>query len=227
MLGTILLIKTEADAKTPLAGALMGLYRVGTDTPVQTQRSNAAGAVTFENVVIGDYVIREIEAPVGYALSDQALEAALTEDGQTLNAGSYINDRLSAIALTKVGDDGKTPLAGALMGLYAVGEDTPLQTQRSDDTGAVVFENVAVGNYEIREIEAPTGYSISARVLDAALTENGITLDAGTFVNEKERSPETGDSAGLYIALFAAGAAGLALVLVVDRAIRKRRRQAR
>ncbi len=225
MLGTILLTKTEGDGETPLAGALMGLYRVGADTPVQTQRSDADGAVMFENVVIGDYVIREIEAPEGYALSDQELEVSLTEDGQTLDAGDYINDRLSTIILTKVGEDEKTPLAGALMGLYVVGEDTPLQTQRSDDTGAVVFEEVVIGDYVIREIDAPTGYSLSERELEVALTENGDTVDAGTFVNEKIHSPETGDNVGLYIALCAVGLAGLATVIIADRVKRKRRRQ--
>ncbi len=95
-LSRVRMLKYASDSVTPLGGARFGLYR-STDTsfssPVATDISTSDGEVLFVNIKYGDYVIREISAPPGYAVSRVTVPVQVRADGVTVNAGTFTDRR--------------------------------------------------------------------------------------------------------------------------------------
>jgi len=72
-----------------LEGALIGLFHgdeanFTAETVLQTTQSAEDGNFAFRNLPFGTYIIRELEAPEGYVLSDELFRFAITEDGQLI-----------------------------------------------------------------------------------------------------------------------------------------------
>ena len=76
--GTIELMKVDGSNK-PLAGAKFGLYMNG--YLVDTATSNASGVVRFTDVLFGDYTVKEITAPAGYAVSGTTALVRVADTG--------------------------------------------------------------------------------------------------------------------------------------------------
>lgn len=86
--GTVKGIKTD-EAGKPLGGALIGLFKPGTadftkETAVETAVSAEDGSFTFEHVPYGTWIIREIESPEGYILSEKEFTVSVSEAGETV-----------------------------------------------------------------------------------------------------------------------------------------------
>lgn len=96
-LSSVRILKFAEDSVTPVSGARFGLYRT-TDTafrhPVAQAVSAAPdGEVVFENIGYGDYVIREISAPAGFAVSRITVPVQVREDGEVIEAGTFTDRR--------------------------------------------------------------------------------------------------------------------------------------
>ena len=99
--GAIRLLKTDAKTGDPLAGATFAIYRVEEDgtvaeEPSDTQVSGADGIISFENLTVGDYAIRETNAPTGWLVSTDTISAKVSADGQVVDEGRVNNERIRA-----------------------------------------------------------------------------------------------------------------------------------
>ena len=86
--GDILGKKIDMDGGS-LEGAKMGLFHAGIreygeKDALMVSVSGKDGTFSFEGVPYGNYVIREIEAPEGYLLSDASYEVSVGYDGQKI-----------------------------------------------------------------------------------------------------------------------------------------------
>ena len=186
--GAIRLLKTDAKTGDPLAGATFAIYRVEEDgtvaeEPSDTQVSGADGIVSFENLTVGDYEIRETNAPTGWLASTDTISAKVSADGQVVDAGRVNNERIRAdIIAHKVDSQTHAGLAGATFALER--EDQQIATATSDADGLVTFKDVEYGTYTIREERAPRGYALSETRLTAVVSQNGVSVDAGTIENQ-------------------------------------------
>ena len=186
--GAIRLLKTDAKTGDPLAGATFAIYRVEEDgtvaeEPSDTQVSGADGIVSFENLTVGDYEIRETNAPTGWLVSTDTISAKVSADGQVVDAGRVNNERIRAdIIAHKVDSQTHAGLAGATFALER--EDQQIATATSDADGLVTFKDVEYGTYTIREERAPRGYALSETRLTAVVSQNGVSVDAGTIENQ-------------------------------------------
>ena len=186
--GAIRLLKTDAKTGDPLAGATFAIYRVEEDgtvaeEPSDTQVSGADGIVSFENLTVGDYEIRETNAPTGWLVSTDTISAKVSADGQVVDAGRVNNERIRAdIIAHKVDSQTLAGLAGATFALEREGQQ--IATATSDADGLVTFKDVEYGTYTIREERAPRGYALSETRLTAVVSQNGVSVDAGTIENQ-------------------------------------------
>ena len=223
--GAIRLLKTDAKTGDPLAGATFAIYRVEEDgtvaeEPSDTQVSGADGIVSFENLTVGDYEIRETNAPTGWLVSTDTISAKVSADGQVVDAGRVNNERIRAdIIAHKVDSQTHAGLAGATFALEREGQQ--IATATSDADGLVTFKDVEYGTYTIREERAPRGYALSETRLTAVVSQNGVFVDAGTienqFVVDQSALARSGMDAEVVRFAGLVGAIGLGILLGVRR----------
>ena len=223
--GAIRLLKTDAKTGEVLAGATFAIYRVEEDgtvaeEPSDTQVSGADGIVSFENLTVGDYEIRETNAPTGWLVSTDTISAKVSADGQVVDAGRVNNERIRAdIIAHKVDSQTHAGLAGATFALEREGQQIASAT--SDADGLVTFKDVEYGTYTIREERAPRGYALSETRLTAVVSQNGVFVDAGTIENQlvvdQSALARTGMDAEIIGLAGLVGAIGIGILLGVRR----------
>lgn len=152
------------DSDEPLENAVFGLFNTDCtefveSNAIMTAVSNENGYFEFDEIPYGEYIVREIEAPTGYILSDESYTVTVCEDGETITIRT-VNKPIT-VEISKVdvyGDE----LEGAKMQLEnADGEIVDEWT--SDGTNHVVTE-LPAGDYTLKEIAAPDGYVIATDI---------------------------------------------------------------
>jgi uncharacterized surface anchored protein len=134
-----------------------------------------------------------------------------------------VNDAIyGSIRIVKTTEDKTTPLSGARLALYKKGETTVIAEGVSGADGIVTFDNIPYGDYVIRETQAPEGYDLSSEEITVTVKENGVTVEAGNFINmPTTESPKTGDDIMLYFVLAFGCMTGIAVVYVINKRIKK------
>lgn len=73
---TIRIYKTDSENEEPLEGAVFGLYQ--DDKQIAEGSSDENGIIEFTGLSAGTYIIKEIEAPDGYVISESARQVNIT-----------------------------------------------------------------------------------------------------------------------------------------------------
>ncbi len=165
--GTIELLKINETGE-PLSGAVFELYDENGNA-IKEATSDSKGKVSFLEVPLGSYTLKEISAPKGYEGSDVIASAKVTLStaGTIVKANPYkiINTLIdinvskgAIITIHKVDSVTKEPLAGAEFTLTSI-EGLIKLTAISDKDGIVEFSDLPPGNYTITETKAPKGYN--------------------------------------------------------------------
>lgn len=136
-----------------------------------TQTTNAQGEAVFSNLQLGVYLVEETKGdPHTTHFTDPFfVSIPMTNpqgDGWIYNVHVYPKNALvrGDVTLKKVDENGKD-LAGATFGLYVKdndpSDDQPIAQMTTGDDGIVKFIDLPVGNYYLKEIASPTGYTLS------------------------------------------------------------------
>ena len=150
------LLKTDESGNL-LAGAKLEVRRAD-GTLVESWMSGSVPHV-IEGLAAGDYVLKELEAPNGYKLADDVIFMVTDQPGTVT---VRMSDKQTKVELLKTDESGN-PLAGAKLELRRT-DGTVVESWTSGKT-AHVIEGLAVGKYELREIDPPQGYTIAKSIL--------------------------------------------------------------
>ena len=211
--GSIRGIKVD-EADKPLPGAVFGLFAEGTteftkENALSTAVSDASGAFHFADVVFGNYLVRELEAPEGYVLSDEIFEVQITENDTVIELGKLENKPVTGeLELTKLDVSTGKPLPNAGFRIKDA-EDNTVVEGYTDEHGIARF-TLGYGEYTYEEFSAPEGYLLDTTPHAFAITEDGQIIKA-EMTNERIPTPEipqTGDGSNLTLWL---GLGGIAL----------------
>ena len=209
---SIQLHKVNNEGKA-LAGAVFGLFEADGVTPVAnpygegqaTATSDANGLVTFTGLEAKDYVVKEITAPEGYQLSEEAITVSssqlIASTNQVLDQGKVVNKpftaipptppvvekpelKLYTIQLHKINPFYQS-LAGAVFGLFEADGVTPVAnpygegqaTATSDANGLVRFVGFEAKDYVVKELTAPAGYQLSTDSITVSAAELTAATD--------------------------------------------------
>lgn len=222
------------ESNEPLENALFGLFAVDTaeftaDNAYMTAVSDENGHFEFDKIPYGEYIVREIEAPTGYILSDESYPVTISEDGEIIEIIA-VNKPIT-VEISKQDVYGNE-LAGAEMQLEnSDGEVVDKWT--SDGTNHVVTE-LPAGGYTLKEIAAPDGYVIATDIrftvdvygkitvenVDAtAVSENGnpliVMVDEAEKISDVPDTPYTGDNHSNFAAYAMLGAASLIIAVLI------------
>lgn len=152
------------ESNEPLENALFGLFAVDTaeftaDNAYMTAVSDENGHFEFDKIPYGEYIVREIEAPTGYILSDESYPVTISEDGEIIEI-TAVNKPIT-IEISKQDIYGNE-LVGAKMQLDN-SDGKVVEKWTSDGTNHVVTE-LPAGDYTLKEIAAPDGYVIATDI---------------------------------------------------------------
>jgi uncharacterized surface anchored protein len=199
-------LKKDEDGKA-LGGAVIGLFKADAtaftkDAALMTATSADDGSFSFTDVPYGSYVVREIEAPTGFVLSDTPYTAVVDKDGAVIEI-EISNSRIRGnVQLTKVDKDypDNHPI-GAVFEVYAdsncdgkLDSKDELLGSMTELTGGVYqMDNLLYGSYFVKEKTAPTGFVLDENAYNFSITENGKTVTVeneagkGCFINEAQK----------------------------------------
>ena len=202
------------EADKPLSGAVFGLFAEGIteftkENALSTAVSDASGAFDFADVVFGNYLLRELEAPAGYVLSGEIFEVQITENSSVIELGNLENKPITGeLELTKLDVSTGKPLPNAGFRIKDAEGNTVVEGY-TDEHGIARF-TLGYGEYTYEEFAAPEGYLLDTTPHAFAITEEGQIVKT-EMTNERVPTPEipqTGDSSNLTLWL---GLGGIAL----------------
>ena len=193
--------KSDEDGKA-LGGAVIGIFKTGTEeftteTAIATTTSADDGSFSFVKVPYGTWVIREIESPKGFVLSEEEIAVTIGKVDEVVEV-ELVNYFIQGnIELTKVDKDyPDNKLSGAVFEVFAdtngngeFDKDDELLGEMTElDGGIYQMKELRYGRYFVREKTAPTGFILDEKVYLVSIEENGKTYvvenEAGKgFVN--------------------------------------------
>ena len=118
--------------------------------------TGADGTATIDNLEAGDYQISQTGAPAGYVITVAAVNRSLTPDHT--EQVTFIIKTKPYIEILHYIKGTTTPLAGAKFELWQ--NNKKIIEGYSGSDGRVVFENVEPGQYTVRHVSTPDGYTI-------------------------------------------------------------------
>ena len=165
------------DKSEPLENAVFGLFtadcvKFSRDTAIMTAASDENGCFEFTDVPFGQYIVREIESPRGYILSDKEYAVSIAEDGEVIEITA--ENKPITVEISKRDVYGNE-LVGAEMVLEnADGEIVDKWT--SDGTNHIVSK-LGAGEYVLKEIAAPDGYIIATDIKFSVDVYGNVTVE--------------------------------------------------
>lgn len=172
--GSLTVFKDDAVSHTALPGAIFTLYDSTGKTALRTLTTGSDGKAAFNNFKYGTYILKEIQAPAGYTISDALVNGTpVTIDATSSAAGALttIDDNQNKVILTKQDVNGNG-LTGATFSLLKDGQPYPIGHVIQSVAGQVEIDGLIPGNYELTETAAPTGYLINSTPINFTVTEN-------------------------------------------------------
>ncbi|KPU54594.1 SpaA isopeptide-forming pilin-related protein [Bacillus wiedmannii] len=162
--GGIELTKVNAaDEKETLEGAVFKIVNSDTNEDVRTELvTNSKGILVVDDLRPGNYKLIETKAPAYYDVNVEPIEFTIEKGQQKLLPLTFKNSLTKGkVKLIKEDDvDSKIALAGAVFKLQdATGTDI-MKDLKTDDYGVLVIPDLAPGDYQFIETEAPEHYKL-------------------------------------------------------------------
>ena len=194
-------LKKDEDG-SGLAGALIGLFRADcteftTEKAILTATSAEDGSFSFVRVPYGNWIVREIEAPIGFVLSEETYPVTVDADGAVIEV-EIENTRIrGAVQLTKTDRDyPDSKLTGAEFTIYCDSnsnkeldaDDELVGTLTETGIGVYEMSDLLYGGYFVKETKAPEGFYLDDNAYYFEIVEDGkivpVENEAGKgFVN--------------------------------------------
>lgn len=185
-----------------LAGALIGLFRADcteftTENAILTATSAEDGSFSFTRVPYGNWIVREIEAPTGFVLSEKAYPVTVDADCAVIEVEIENTCIRGTVQLTKTDRDyPDNKLTGAEFTVYRDSNDNKeldadderLGTLTETGIGVYEMSDLLYGGYFVKETKAPEGFYLDDNAYYFEITEDGkavtVENEAGKgFVN--------------------------------------------
>ena len=165
------------DKSEPLENAVFGLFtadcvKFSRDTAIMTAVSDENGFFEFDDVPFGKYIVREIESPRGYILSDKEYAVSISDDGDVIEITA--ENKPVTVEISKRDVYGNE-LVGAEMVLENADGET-VDKWTSDGTNHIVSK-LGAGEYVLKEIAAPDGYVIATDIKFTVDVYGNITVE--------------------------------------------------
>lgn len=200
--GTIKGYKVNRETGEAISGALFGLFRAdeisfAEKNALLTAESGEDGIFIFENVVYGNYIVRELHPAAGYLENETVYPVTVDEGGGVVEI-SVVNDLIPEIRTTAAIDEEKEVCATEVFTLTDTVEYTHLVPGKEYTVKGILMDKATGepflqnGEQIISEVtfvpEAPSGSVEVLFVFDAKLikTDTNIVVFESLYSDGKE-----------------------------------------
>lgn len=191
-IGSIVVIKTDAETGEPLSGVHFKLTDPGGNT-VADGNTDIDGKLTFAGIALGSYLLEETAAAEGYVLDKTVRTVEIREHGQTVDVSVENMPIRGSLEIVKKDAYEDIALMGAGFRLYD-SDGQQVAEGYTNAQGKLSFSDLPRGNYSYQEFKAPKGYVLDESVHTASVTEAGRTVTktvsdtrrSGTLIIKKQ-----------------------------------------
>ncbi|MBE5092247.1 MSCRAMM family protein [Bacillus thuringiensis] len=193
-LGSLQVIKKDAESGTVLAGAEFKLKNEAGQVVGEAKTTNKEGVVKFENLVPGKYTLEETKAPEGYKALEVTVEVNVVANEvvkQEVTNEKVKEEITGQLEITKVDANNTNKiLAGAVFEIWKDG--TKIDTLTTNKSGKATSKKLEPGDYTLKEIQAPEGYTLSDKEMKFTISNEKIEVVKLQITNKKdtEKGPE-------------------------------------
>jgi len=188
--GSAQLIKRDSQGQ-PLLGAIFKVVDNTGKLVKEGLTSDKAGKVNVTGLAPGDYSFIETQAPTGYVLNTNPTDFTILAESEgqpqlVVASDNFINYQGSA-ELIKHDINGQA-LSGAIFKVIDADGKTIKEGLTSDETGKVLIEGLAPGDYSFVETKAPEGYILNTLPVNFSISgeEEGkvkVVMASDNFIN--------------------------------------------
>ncbi|PGC04769.1 collagen-binding protein [Bacillus toyonensis] len=166
--GGIELTKVNAaDEKETLEGAVFKIVDANDDTKVihKDLVTNSDGKLVVDDLRPGNYKLIETKAPTYYDVNVEPIEFTIEKGQQKLIPLTFKNSLTKGkVKLIKEDDvESSIALAGAVFTLQDATGNKIMKDLKTDDYGVLVIPDLAPGDYQFIETEAPEHYKLDKK----------------------------------------------------------------
>lgn len=186
--GNFELTKIDLTTKSPIKDVKIALYNEQ-DELLYSGTTDELGHIYLANIPIGKYYYREYAAPKGYVIDTEKHYFQLTEDKETVKetlTNKYISGTFEFIKMDYASG---TPLPDTLIEIYNE-QDELLYTEKTNEEGKIIIENIPYGQYYYQETKAPEGYILNPTKFFFEINYDNEVVNAN-MTNEKISVPNT------------------------------------
>lgn len=185
---------TKVDSKTnsckssslsaSLEGAIYGIYSIDGTLIQKVIINEACKGLSLKNLIIGDYYIQEIEAPIGYRLDEKKYSFSVTKDNTDRAIPIQVKDSVYETLFKlekKYLHFGVTyPEDNAVFEIYTNNKKIETLTTNSLGEASIVLP---YGDYVIKQVKGKMGYNFGEDIL---LSVNESTKDIVSYTIENQ-----------------------------------------
>ncbi|MEC3155902.1 SpaA isopeptide-forming pilin-related protein [Bacillus thuringiensis] len=193
-LGSLQVIKKDAESGKVLASAEFKLKNEAGQVVEEAKTTNKEGVVKFENLVPGKYTLEETKAPEGYKALEVTVEVNVIANEvvkQEVMNEKVKEEITGQLEITKVdANNTNKTLAGAVFEIWKDG--TKIDTLTTNKSGKATSKKLEPGDYTLKEIQAPEGYTLSNKEMKFTISNEKIEVVKLQITNKKdtEKGPE-------------------------------------
>ena len=157
--GKIQINKTDTDTKEPISGVTFQLSKTD-GTIIGNATTNEKGIATFSKLYPGNYILKEINTPENYVVTDINFEVNVTFNKTTIKniSNEHKKGNLKVYKVDK--DNHKIKLMGVVFDLFSKELNKVIGTYTTDSNGEINLSNLRIGDYTLIEKETGKLYNL-------------------------------------------------------------------
>ncbi len=192
-LGSLQVTKKDAESGKVLAGAEFKLKNEAGQVVGEAKTTNKDGVVKFESLVPGRYTLEETKAPEGYKALEVTVEVNVVANEvvkQEVMNEKVKEEITGQLEITKVdANNTNKTLAGAVFEIWKDG--IKIDTLTTNKSGKATSKKLEPGDYTLKEIQAPEGYTLSDKEMKFTISNEKIEVVKLQITNKKDTDKDT------------------------------------
>ncbi|EEU80230.1 SpaA isopeptide-forming pilin-related protein [Enterococcus faecalis] len=190
--GSVILTKTDDKTGEVLQGAVFELQDKEGKVLQSNLITDETGKIVITDLAPGEYQLVETQAPTGYEL-DQTPVDVMIKKGQTeaIQVAKTNKLILGSVILTKIDATNGEVLQGAIFELQDEKGKTLQSNLTTDETGKIALTDLVPGNYQLVEVQAPTGYDLDATPVTFTVNKDSKEVIQLTKANQRTKGSIT------------------------------------